>query len=110
MAIFQSAPSIKILNGKEYRTSDLVVTDNDEYQTNGESVVVVRDVPYSKVKLDSTTTDHITVKALTNVLLIGDIRIDDDYDEIELSRGACVELRFINNKWYIMSSDGLKNS
>jgi hypothetical protein len=110
MAIFKSEPSIKIIRGKEIRTSDLVVTNNTEYQTNGESVVVIRDVEFSKVKLDHTTTDHITVKALTNVLLVADNKIDDDYDEIELSRGACVELRYINDKWYIMSSDGLKNS
>jgi hypothetical protein len=36
--------------------------------------------------------------------------IDEEYDEIVTSKGACVELRFIGGNWYIMSSDGLKNS
>jgi hypothetical protein len=50
---------------------------------------------------------------MTNVIIYDDdesTSIDDLYDEIELSSGACVELRYIIDKWYIMSSDGLKNS
>lgn len=113
MATFKSHPEIRIIAGKEVRTSELVVTTNSEYTTSGESVLVVRDTPTCKVTLDHTTTDHITIKAMTNVILYDgddDTSIDDLYDEIELNSGACVELRYILNKWYIMSSDGLKNS
>jgi hypothetical protein len=113
MTTFKSIPSVKIIAGREIKTSDLVVTNNENYTTNGESVVVCRDVDLCRVHLDHTTTDHITIKAMTNVIVYDDdetTSIDDVYDEIELSKGACVELRFIIDKWYIMSSDGLKNS
>jgi len=36
--------------------------------------------------------------------------IDGEYEEIEIHKGACVELRCVFDEWYIMSSDGLKNS
>lgn len=113
MTTFKSVPSIKIIAGREIKTSDLVVTNNPEHTTNGESVVVCRDVPECKVYLDHTTTDHVTIKAMTKVIILDNdetASIDDLYDEIELSTGACVELRYIIDKWYIMSSDGLKNS
>jgi hypothetical protein len=69
----------------------------------------VKDVNRSVVMLDSQTTDHIIIKSLTNVLvksLSG--LIDDEYDEISLDKGACIELFSINENWYIVSSDGLK--
>jgi hypothetical protein len=37
-------------------------------------------------------------------------KIDEDYDEIVMDRYACVEFRFCGGSWYILSSDGLKNS
>jgi hypothetical protein len=51
------------------------------------------------------------IKALTKVLIIPDVgKIDEVYDEIDLDWGACVEFRFAAGNWYIISSDGLKNS
>jgi hypothetical protein len=86
----------------------IIVTDN-YYKTNGESVIVVKDVVESTIELDSTTTDIIKIKTLTNCTLIPDTgRIDEDWDEISVGRGACVELQYIGGTWYILSSDGLK--
>jgi hypothetical protein len=46
---------------------------------------------------------------MTKVLIVPLIgKIDDEYDEILIDKGACVEFQFIENGWYIMSSDGLK--
>jgi hypothetical protein len=39
-----------------------------------------------------------------------DSPIDEEFDIIELDKGACVEYRKIGDYWYILSSDGLKNS
>jgi len=48
---------------------------------------------------------------MTKVLIIPDVgRIDETYDEIMLDTGACVEFRFCVGNWYILSSDGLKQS
>jgi hypothetical protein len=35
-------------------------------------------------------------------------RIDDEWDELELGKGSCVEFQNVNGIWYILSSDGLK--
>jgi hypothetical protein len=50
-------------------------------------------------------------KALTNVLILTSAgKIDEEFDEILISKGACVEFVFSSGNWYIMSSDGLKQS
>ena len=88
---------------------EVIVISDEVYQTNGETLLIVRDVAQSKVKLDSTTTERIKIKTLTNCVIIPDIgRIDEDWDEISIGKGACVELQNVNGVWYILSSDGLK--
>ena len=44
------------------------------------------------VTLDETTTDHITIKSMTNVTIYSDKLIDDEYNQIETEKGASVEL------------------
>jgi hypothetical protein len=107
--IVRNIPSEKIINGNRIVTSDMVVASVPEYRTAGEGVVVIKNIPTCKVLLDHLTTDRIVIKAQTNVLIIPSIgRIDDEYDEIMLERGACVEFAHIVDGWYILSSDGLK--
>ena len=82
-----------------------------EYRTNGEDCIVVRGVSQSVVILDSKTTDHIVVKSMVKLTIIPDVgKIDEDYDEIVADRYACIEFRFVGGTWYILSSDGLKQS
>lgn len=79
------------------------------YKTDGEFFLVIKDVENCRLVLDSSTTNHIRIKALTKVLispLVG--KIDEEYDEIFIDKGACVEFLQIENAWYIVSSDGLK--
>jgi hypothetical protein len=90
-------------------TFETVIVSDEIYKTNGENLLIIKDVAQSKVKLDSTTTDKIKIKTLTNCTIIPDIgRIDEDWDEISIGRGACVELQNVNGIWYILSSDGIK--
>jgi hypothetical protein len=90
-------------------TFETVVISDELYKTNGETLLIVRDVAQSKVKLDSTTTERIKIKTLTNCVIIPDLgRIDEDWDEISVGKGACVELQNVNGVWYILSSDGIK--
>ena len=111
MSILKSLPVDKIIKGNLSRTSEIVVSSDSFYETNGESFLILRDIDSCKVRLDSTTTDHITIKALTRVLIIPDInKIDEEYDEIMIDKGACVEFYFGFGAWYIVSSDGLKGS
>ena len=46
---------------------------------------------------------------MTNILIKPDNgKIDEEWDDIELDRGSCIELVNINQGWYILSSDGVK--
>jgi hypothetical protein len=110
MSIFKTLPIIKIINGLEVKTSEAVVVSNDYYSTNGESVVVVKEVDNCKIFLDSSTTELVVIKALTNVIVKSNELIDEELNEVELTKGSCVEFRKIGDFWYILSSDGLKNS
>ena len=110
MGIFRSISSKKIINGVEIQTSDLAVITNENYKTNGESAIVIKGVENCNLFLNSATTDHIVVKALTNVLVTSDALIDEEFNEVELTKGSCVEFKYVNGGWYILSSDGLKGS
>ena len=90
-------------------TFDTIIISDEMYKTNGENLLIVREVSQSKVKLDSTTTDRIKIKTLTNCTIIPDLnRIDEEWDEISVGKGACVELQNVKGVWYILSSDGMK--
>lgn len=90
-------------------TFDTVIISDEIYKTKGENLIIVKDVNQSKIKLDSTTTDKIKIKTLTNCTIIPDInRIDEEWDEISVGKGACVELQHVGGVWYILSSDGMK--
>ncbi len=110
MAIFRSQPSKRIINGNEILTSDSSVVTNEKYTTDGEYVIVIKDVNFCELTLDENRTDHVVIKSLTHVLVKTDKLIDDEYNEVELDKGSCVEFKFIGDGWYILSSDGLKNS
>jgi len=111
MAIVRSIPKEKMVSGRVVRTSEVVAISEDNYSTNGESLIIIKDIDFCKIKLNSATTDHIRVKSLTNTLIIPDIgKIDGVYDEITLNTESCAEFYFVLGVWYITSSDGLKMS
>jgi len=85
-----------------------VITD-EVYNTKGEVLILAKGVSECKIVLDSETTEHIIIKALTKVYITpSSNKIDELYDEIFIDRGACVEFYLIEDNWYIVSSDGLK--
>jgi hypothetical protein len=109
MAIIKTIPVEKIINGNKVRTSESAIVSERKYTTNGEYSLVIRGVDNCNIQLNSRTTDKIKIKAMTNVLIKPDFgRIDEEWDEISLEKGACIELVNINKGWYILSSDGLK--
>jgi hypothetical protein len=111
MAIIRSIPAKKIINEFVIETSDAAIISEENYNTNGESCIVVKDIIKSTVILNSNTTDHIVIKAMTNVVIVPDIgKIDDTFDEVELQSYSSIEFRLIGGIWYILSSDGIKQS
>jgi hypothetical protein len=84
-----------------------LVSELDIITTSGESLVIAKN--NCKIKLNSQLGDSIVVKVLNGALIIPDFgRIDEEWDEIILEKGACVDFRFVEGNWYILSSDGLK--
>lgn len=111
MGILKTIPSTRLINGQILETSEISIVSETEYRTNGEECVVVRNVLESTIILDSRTTDHVVIKAMTKITIKPDKgKIDEDYDEIVADKYACIEFRFCAGNWYILSSDGLKQS
>lgn len=111
MAIIRTIPSRRLINGDIIETSEVSIVSEQEYKTNGEECIIVRNVLQSTIILNSKTTDHIVVKAMTNVTIKPDVgKIDEDYDELIADKYSCIEFRFCSGNWYILSSDGLKQS
>lgn len=111
MAIIRNIPSQRIINGKTITSSESAIVSDPTFVTKGEGIVIVKNIESSKVTLDHTTTDHVTIKALTKVLILPIMgKIDDEFDEIFIDKGACVEFAYCAGGWYVLSSDGLKQS
>ena len=71
--------------------------------------MLIKDTNHCNLVLDNSKSDHIIIKVLTNVTITPSIgKIDEYYDELNISKGACVEMVLIENNWYIISSDGIK--
>jgi len=111
MSIIKSIPIQKRINGMLVNASETAIVSERDYRTTGEDCIIVKGVPQSIITLDSKTTEHTVIKCLTNVTIIPDNgKIDEDYDEIAADKGACIEFRCVERNWYILSSDGLKQS
>jgi hypothetical protein len=111
MAIVKTIPSRKVINGFVVDTSEISIVSEKEYITSGESCIVIKGVSESTVTLDSNTTDHVVIKSMTHLTIKPDVgKIDEDYDEIVMDKFACVEFRYVGGNWYVLSSDGLKQS
>jgi hypothetical protein len=109
MAIQRSIPSQRIIAGQVINTSEITFISNPSYTTGGEALIVTKEVELVEIFLDSSTTDHVIVKSLTKTKIkpIWGL-IDEEYSEINIGKGACVELYFSFGNWYIVSSDGMK--
>jgi hypothetical protein len=109
MPIQRSIPNQRIISGQAVNTSEITFVSNPSYTTEGEALIVTKELESIDILLDSSTTDHVIVKALTKTKIkpVWGL-IDEEYSEINIDKGACVELYFSFGNWYIVSSDGIK--
>ena len=109
MALQRSIPNQRIIAGQTINTSEITFVSNANYTTEGEALIVTKELELIEILLDSSTTNHIIVKALTKTKIkpVWGL-IDEEYSEINIGKGACVELYFSFGNWYIVSSDGMK--
>jgi len=111
MSIIKSIPTQKRINGFIVNVSETSIVSERDYSTTGEECIIVKGVLTSVITLDSKTTEHTVIKCLTHVTIKPDIgKIDEEFDEIVADKGACIEFRLCEGNWYVLSSDGLKQS
>jgi hypothetical protein len=85
------------------------VVKTPEYKISNETLLIVKDTEESMVTLNSVDNHMIIIKSLTTVLVKPDVgKIDEEWDELLMEKGSCVQLFFVDGNWYILSSDGLK--
>jgi len=111
MPIQKSIPMERIISGVVLKTSEICIVSDNSYTTEGESVIITKLVDNCEVIVNHENTDHVIIKALTNTKIrpITGL-IDEEFNEINIEKGACVELYYGFGSWYIVSSDGLKQS
>ena len=111
MAVQKSIPMERIISGVILKTSEICIVSDTEYITNGESVIVTKIIDNCTVYIDDANTDHVIIKALTNTK-IKPIKglIDEEFNEINIGKGAGVELYYAFGSWYVVSSDGIKSN
>ena len=109
MPIQRSIPSERIIGGKLLKSSEIVFVTDKNYTTRGEALIVTKKIENIEILLDSATTDHVIIKALTQTKIkpIWGL-IDEEFGEINIGKGASIELYFGFGNWYIVSSDGIK--
>jgi hypothetical protein len=89
-------------------TPDLI---GNSYLTQSENFILVKDITDGIIILNNLITQHIVIKCLGKIIVKPfNNKIDDEFDEIELGKGSCVEFLMVEDSWYIISSDGLKQS
>jgi hypothetical protein len=85
------------------------IVNTPDYKVSNETLLIVRGTDESIITLNSVDNHMIIVKSLTTVLVRPDIgKIDEEWDELMMEKGSCVQLFFVDGNWYILSSDGLK--
>jgi hypothetical protein len=110
MGVFKSISSQRLINGNLVESSESAIVTNSSYTTNGEYTIVTKDIESCEIFLNEKTTDHIVIKSLTHTIVRSSKLIDEEFSEVELEKGSCVEFKFVGENWYILSSDGLKGS
>jgi len=79
------------------------------FTTGEETILIVKNIDECYITLNSQKSSRVVVKSLTTVIVKSDVgKIDEDWDELLLEKGACVQFQFVEGHWYITSSDGLK--
>jgi hypothetical protein len=95
-------PSTIIVDGVE-------VPHEKTQKLNKELLLVIRDSENFEVVLDSTNYSYVVVKSLIKTIIKPDVGlIDEEWEELLLEKGSCVQFQFVEDVWLILSSDGIK--
>lgn len=83
---------------------------NDNYTTNKEDYLIVKG-ENSEITLIGEEGYKVYIKSMVECLVKTSVGlIDDNWGSLQLGSESCIELIFTEGSWYILSSDGIKNS
>ena len=81
-----------------------------EYTSNGEDYIITKGRG-ATILLDANKNSRVCIKSMTHTTIKPmNGLIDEKWSEIELREESSVELVYHTGNWYILSSDGIKNS
>ena len=88
---------------------EIPITIENNYTTKSTRyIIATKDLT---INLDNKTLNRFYIKSMANIIikpLVG--KIDEEWEEINMGPQSSVEILFNGTNWYILSSDGLKNS
>ena len=88
----------------------VIKTITKDYTTNEEDYIIVKG-ENSTVTLNGGEGSKVYIKSMVECKVkSGGGLIDDSWESLELGPESCIELLYSQNNWYILSSDGIKNS
>lgn len=112
MSIVKYQPIKKFTNGVMISVCECSMISEQEYTTDGESLIVVNNVPNCTITLSREKTDNITIKSNIPLLTIKpDLgKIDEEFEEIEINKGVAITFWFLGGTWWVIGSDGIKQT
>ncbi len=66
MSVQKSIPMRRVIGNQVLTTSEVCMISDEKYTTEGESVVITKELDEIEIVLNHNNTDHVIVKALTN--------------------------------------------
>ena len=96
--------------GSESSDKKLIKTITENYTTNKEEYLIVKGEK-SEITLEGEEGYKVYIKSMVECVVKTSVGlIDDTWGSLELGTESCIELIFTDGSWYILSSDGIKNS
>jgi hypothetical protein len=88
---------------------DIPITIVKDYVTTTTRYIIAK--KDLTITLDDGTLKRFYIKSMANITIVpSDGLIDEEWEEIEMGPQSSIELIAHNGNWYVLSSDGLKNS
>ena len=96
--------------GGDATKEKVVKITTTDYTTSDEDYVIVKGEG-TTISLTGNEGYKVYIKSMVEcVVTTNGGLIDDTWESLELGPESCIELLFTKNSWYILSSDGIKNS
>tara|TARA_R110002051_G_scaffold57285_3_gene106114 strand:- start:986 stop:1864 length:879 start_codon:yes stop_codon:yes gene_type:complete len=110
LSVMQNDPNTQLkLSNTQETTENLPVVVSQDYTTSQTRYIIAKND--LTITLDGTNLKRFYIKSMANVIIKPKTgKIDEEWEEINMGPQSSVELLCEGTEWYVLSSDGLKNS